>query len=171
MPSGNWAMTFSPDCRPNPDQGGRLSAVGRAMTTPVEPGQPERSFFQRHPFLLVLLCLAGLGVAAIASNGNDKGSNTGQHEYTKTTKAREDAAAQLACGHFRNVANDAGAGILSDTEFRDKIKEVHETASVSDDPDIRLYSQELLAAVTQQDIDRFTTAATGFASACSRLGQ
>ena len=139
------------------------------MATPIEPGQPDRrSFFQRHPILLVPLLIAGLGLAAITSSGNDKGDNTGRHEYTKTTV---DTAAGLACGHLRNIAGDAGAGILSDTEFRDKIKEVYDTASVSDDADIRMYSRELLAAVTQQDIDRFSTAAAGFASACSRLGQ
>jgi hypothetical protein len=59
-----------------------------------------------------------------------------------------DTAAGLACGHLRNIAGDAGAGILSDTEFRDKIKEVYDTASVSNDADIRMYSRELLAAVT-----------------------
>jgi hypothetical protein len=57
------------------------------MATPIEPGQPDRrSFFQRHPILLVPLLIAGLGLAAITSSGNDKGDNTGRHEYTKDNR-------------------------------------------------------------------------------------
>jgi hypothetical protein len=125
-------------------------------------------FAQQHPLLLALAL--GAALALMAALGFFKG-DSGKHEYTKTTKATEDAAAELACGHFRNIANDAGAGILSDAEFRDKMKEVYETASVSEDAEIRSNARELLAAVTQEDVNRFSTAVAGFASACSRLGQ
>jgi hypothetical protein len=118
---------------------------------------------------LILLLLAGLGVAALASNGDDKNSS-GNDTVQRKTNVTADASAELACTHLRNVAKDAGKGILTDDEFRDKIKEVYETASVSEDPEIRQNSQELLAAATQGDVDSFTASAQGMLQACQRLG-
>lgn len=78
----------------------------------------------------IVLLLAGLLVAGCGSSDNT------------------DASAELACSHFRNVANDVSAGILNTTEFRDKIKEIYDTASVSDDAEVREEAQGMLAAAT-----------------------
>jgi hypothetical protein len=138
--------------------------------TPRPPPTPDdRPWAQRHPIILILLLLAGLGVAALASNGDDKNSS-GNDTVQRKTNVTADASAELACTHLRNVAKDAGKGILTDDEFRDKIKEVYETASVSEDPEIRQNSQELLAAATQGDVDSFTASAQGMLQACQRLG-
>lgn len=79
-----------------------------------------------------------------------------------------DASAQLACQHFRNVAADADAGVLSDDELREKVLEVHETGQVSNEPGISDGTESLLRAVTQ-DLD-VTVPVTNLANACEDLG-
>lgn len=43
---------------------------------------------------------------------------------SSTGGSEGDASADLACTHFRNVAVDASAGILTDAELRGKLQEV-----------------------------------------------
>lgn len=81
-----------------------------------------------------------------------------------------DASAELACTHFRNVAADAGAGILTGSELRTKLQEVYNDAQVSLEPGVADGAREMLAAVTEGDTQRFETAATDFSSSCSSAG-
>lgn len=81
-----------------------------------------------------------------------------------------DAGAELACTHFRNVADDAAAGILTTSELRGKLQEVYEDASVSEETGIAAQAQRMLAAITEGDMDRFDSAVTAFSNACERLG-
>lgn len=75
----------------------------------------------------------------------------------------------LACDHFRNVSRDAGAGILSQPELRDKLKEVNSSASGAP-ADVRSAAQRLLAAITRDDTTAFSSAATDMDKACAAHG-
>lgn len=103
---------------------------------------------------LVLLTVAGCG----------GGSGDSAEEDT------DDAPAELACAHFRNVAGDASSGLLTDAELREKLKEVHDNARLSDTPEIRQHSEAMLAAVTQGDTESASDAISSFSEACSDLG-
>jgi hypothetical protein len=83
---------------------------------------------------------------------------------------KADGSAQLACVHFRNVINDALKGILTDDELRAKIKQVYDTASVSENTGIPDGAQALLAAATSGDADAFNAAAIALDSACTAVG-
>jgi hypothetical protein len=110
---------------------------------------------RRVVLVLVLLFLAGCG--------SSEGSGT-------------DAGAEAACRHFGNVANDARAGILSNDEFRQKVKEIYDDASVSEDALIRDEARAMLAAATDaaagesSSAERFGWHAEAFLKSCQRLG-
>jgi hypothetical protein len=48
-----------------------------------------------------------------------------------------DARTTVTCEHFHNVAVDVSEGILSDTELRDKLKEIDSSARGSEDASVR----------------------------------
>lgn len=77
--------------------------------------------------------------------------------------------AALACDHFRNIAGDASAGILTDSELREKLQEVYEGSVIAPD-DVRSAARELLAALTTGTSDEFATAVTEMGAACERAG-
>lgn len=82
-----------------------------------------------------------------------------------------DASATAACTHFKNVAADAGSGILNDAEFRGKLKEIYDSASVSEDAQLRDAARGMLASVTEgSPAERFKWHADDFVAACKRLG-
>ena len=70
----------------------------------------------------------------------------------------EAAAARAGCRHFNNILNDAKDGVLTDSEFRMKMKEVERDLSTI--PRAREAAREILATVTQrrstllQDVER-----------------
>lgn len=69
----------------------------------------------------------------------------------------------LACGHFHNVAVDASDGVLTDTELRQKLKEVADAARGTDVED---EARALLAEATSGGEASFTTAVRSMTSAC-----
>lgn len=77
-----------------------------------------------------------------------------------------DAHATAACRHFRNVASDAGTGIMNDDEIREKLIEVHDNAQFSEEPGIAEHSEGMLAAVTQGDMESLGEHVDGMAEAC-----
>ena len=77
-----------------------------------------------------------------------------------------DSSAFLACRHFRNVAADASAGILTDAELRTKLQEVYDDARLSEDRAIVEWGERMLAAVTRGDMDAFSTSVSAFGEAC-----
>jgi hypothetical protein len=79
-----------------------------------------------------------------------------------------DASARLACEHFRNVAGDVTAGILTGPELREKLQEVHETARVSENEGIASGAQAMLAGATSGE--GFADAINEFGESCGRLG-
>lgn len=79
----------------------------------------------------------------------------------------EDASAELACTHFRNVAADVSDGLLTDQEMRGKLKEVNDTASVSEYLPVRKAARNLLASVTTGTTDEAVRAIEKMGEACN----
>ncbi len=75
----------------------------------------------------------------------------------------------LACDHFRNIAHDASAGLLTHSELRDKLEEVYSDASIATSRVLNA-SQTMLAAATADDLSRLTQAVHQMDSACSATG-
>src|SRR5690606_7407775 len=49
---------------------------------------------------------------------------------------RADSGAMMACSHFRNILGDVESGVLTHDEAREKLREVDDSAAVSDTPGI-----------------------------------
>lgn len=101
----------------------------------------------RRLLLVLLLLLAGCG----------------------SSESSSDASAEAACRHFRNVVGDAD--ILNNAELREKLKEIHDTASASEDAELQESARGMLASVTEgSPAERFKWHADDFVAACRRLG-
>jgi len=81
-----------------------------------------------------------------------------------------DGGARLACMHFRNVAADYSDGVLTIDELRDKLAEVEDDASVSEEPGIASAARAMLAAITQGDMDGLAEQIPQFDAACKIAG-
>lgn len=81
-----------------------------------------------------------------------------------------DAGARAACRHFRNVAGDIQRGLLTEDEAREKLREVHSTALISEEPGVAEHAEGLFAAVTQRDAEALTMHADGLSEACTAAG-
>jgi hypothetical protein len=110
--------------------------------------------------LIAFVLVAG-GCAALLSSGGDSSNREPK---------LGDASARLACEHFRNIADDAAAGILADTEVRKKLQEVHDDARLSSTPEIASGAEAMLAAVTTGTGDNLTAAVRRFGASCSAIG-
>ena len=66
--------------------------------------------------------------------------------------------------------NDVDQGVLNDVELRAKLKEVNNSASVSDRADIRDGGVAMLRAITTGTIEELLEAAGQFDTACDRAG-
>jgi hypothetical protein len=99
--------------------------------------------------------------------GADTGSSS---SGSQVAASRADSAAQVACRHWRNVSRDAAAGILTEDELREKLKEVNSSAWVSEEPGVAEHAEGLLAAVTQRDSDAVSQHADGLSQACIDSG-
>ena len=78
-----------------------------------------------------------------------------------------DNIAGLACDHFRNASGDAAAGLLTDSELRDKMKEVYDDSFGAGDA-IHSAAQELLAEITSGNLS--DTAIYALGDACEAKG-
>lgn len=79
-----------------------------------------------------------------------------------------DGSARVACRDFRNIMGDAFDGLLTDSEFRDKLVGVHENARLSDNVAIGSAVKALLAVVTSGG--ELAPAVVAVDSACDRVG-
>lgn len=79
------------------------------------------------------------------------------------------AGGKSACTHFRNVVSDGAAGLLTDAELREKLKEVNSSAS-SAELSIRRAGTNMLSAVTRGDTDGYVAAGTQMLAACIEHG-
>jgi hypothetical protein len=89
-------------------------------------------------------------------------------EDSEETASGPDPSAQLACRHFRNVIGDAT--VLTDDELRGKIKEVHDTGRVSEEPGVAEHSRAMLEAATAGDGEAFMVAAGDMSESCADAG-
>jgi hypothetical protein len=104
------------------------------------------------------IVIAGLAAALTAACGGEP------------AQEHPDVGARAACEHFRNVAGDMGAGILTPDEMRAKVKEVYESASVSKEPGMAEAGQHLLSAATEGDPDRLLVNFKLFDAKCDEAG-
>lgn len=73
------------------------------------------------------------------------------------------------CEHFRNVAGDVNAGILTDVELREKLKEVRERA-VLGTPEVQEAATALLAAATSGVVADVRAGFARMDAACAATG-
>lgn len=97
------------------------------------------------------------------------GCSSGAATTATTTKAGADASADLACIHYSNVTQDVHDGILTDTELRQKWKEINDTASVSTTPGIAVNARAALAAISTGTAAEFAVAVQAFSDACAAV--
>lgn len=88
----------------------------------------------------------------------------------QSSSGEGDASSRLACSHFRNVADDFSAGLLTIGELREKLKEVNGNAQVSEALGVRNSARAMLAAVTIDDGDAFLAAMNAMYKACTAAG-
>src|SRR3990172_1891347 len=77
-----------------------------------------------------------------------------------------DALAKNACGAFARTYLDGKDGLLTDAEFRDRVKSIHDKAQYSDTIAVRDGARTLLAAVTSGTADESTSAMLNLTRAC-----
>lgn len=126
------------------------------MSTPetTNPTWGALSTGQKAVWVIGLVVAALLIIGALSDAGTDAGPSTSQVEAT------------AACQHFRNVAGDAAAGVLTDAELREKFKQIESSAlgsSVHDE------ARGLLAAATSGTLDASDVRAMGHA--CEAVGR
>lgn len=118
-------------------------------------------------------------IALIRSNDEppDSPSTTTRPQTTAAPATAEpqpanepDASAKAACEHFRNIMSDVAAGILTDAELREKFREVHRSASVSDEPGLAQAGTKLLASMTTGTTEDLLKAAGQFDRECDQAG-
>lgn len=76
---------------------------------------------------------------------------------------------QLACDHFRNVADDVRRGVLTDAELREKLTEIDDNASIATPP-VQGAAERMLRAATQGDSAGLTRAVGEMDQACTDAG-
>lgn len=108
-------------------------------------------------------------VALVVIAGGCSSSNSGSAQRAPSSSSG-DASSRLACSHFFNVASDASAGLFTVDELREKLKEVHDDAKVSDVAGVRNAARAMLAAAASIDTDAFTEAVTAMGDACRKAG-
>jgi hypothetical protein len=131
-----------------------------------------------------ILALVAVGIA-LTWQGDDSGSapttivvtDTAPTETSPpttaeptTTKFEANASTQLSCQHFRNVMDDAGNGLLTDAELRDKTKQFYDTGQRSNVTAVNLATQEMLRDITFGDTDGYLKAAKKMSDACLKYG-
>lgn len=104
-----------------------------------------------------LLLLALLAVAVLA----DKDSSP-----TASSSVGLDAAATLACSHFRDFLDDGADGVLTEAEARSALQKVDKDAQYSDTPGIATSSRQMLAAATTNR-SSLTEAMQAMTNACT----
>ncbi len=79
------------------------------------------------------------------------------------------AGGMSGCGHFRNVIRDFGDNLLSENEFRIKLREVRSSVSTAE-PAIRDAFSDVLDSWNSADAETFGTAITQMNLACFAAG-
>lgn len=103
-----------------------------------------------------------LVIGALSNNGSGSKSSSSSGNSSSATVANVSATA--ACVHWHNIMGDVQAGILSDSEIREKVKEVRDDAITVG---VKNAATDLLAAVTSGNRSQVKTATVGMMLACS----
>jgi hypothetical protein len=180
-PPEGWEPAQQPpppwDRPPEPLQGGGQPPP----PPPQQPGQepplgPVREFFRRYPAAFFLGILLPFIILAVLFGGKEEAADTDTSSPAPASERTDsesevDASTQLSCAHFRNIMSDVAQGVLNDVELRNKLKEVNDSASVSERADVRAGGVAMLRAMTTGTTEEFLTAAGEFDQACDRAGQ
>jgi hypothetical protein len=126
--------------------------------------------------LIVCLAVVGIGIYYAArgiGNWADSQPDQATEQQSVVDATSEDPVqkdgdgpAQFACSHYQNVSEEAAAGLLTDDEIRSKIREVYDTAKLSETPGIADSAERMLQAVTAMDAEALTRASEDFTSVC-----
>jgi len=81
-----------------------------------------------------------------------------------------DDDAMLACSHFRNIASDYSAGLLTESELRTKLQEVYENSVIAGSA-VRSAAKDMLAGSTAGDDTALADAVDRMGEACVAAGQ
>jgi hypothetical protein len=131
--------------------------------------------------LILILVLVIPGAVALIRGANDSAdapTTTARPRMGAAPASTEpepadnepDASAQAACAHFRNIMSDVAAGVLTDAELREKFREVHRSASVSEEPGLAETGTKLLASMTTGTTEDLLEAAGRFDRECDQAG-
>jgi hypothetical protein len=107
---------------PEPPENWRPMQHPQQWGPPPPPQPPKLPIYRQWWFVLGAIVAASLVIVAITNSGEQFATTTTtratvQHQSQTTsrpepTKPQADASAQLACDHFRNVADDISSGVL-----------------------------------------------------------
>jgi hypothetical protein len=86
-----------------------------------------------------------------------------------TTTIPEDTLGLDSCTHFYNVFRDSLDGLLTDSELREKLKEVRSNGQYADSLLIRRATKDMVAAATRLDVAALTEAYELMFEACGEL--
>jgi hypothetical protein len=179
-PPEGWKSPQQPppawDRPPEPLAGGAQPPQPPVQPDHEPPREPVREFFRRYPAPFFLGILLPFIILAVLFGGNDENADTDTPSPEPASERTDsepevDASTRVSCAHFRNVMGDVQQGILNDAELRDKLKEVNDSASVSEREDIRAGGTAMLRAMTTGTTEELLTAAGKFDTACDRAGQ
>lgn len=139
-------------------------AVARRVQTSWRGGlsapevTPPANLTRKRAIALVVLAVVVV-LVLIGSDSGDSGSST--------SSKSADATAQAACTHFKNATHDLTSGLLTMPDYREKLKEVHRSASASDLRGLESAARGVLASITFSDTDQLETAARQMFRLCS----
>ena len=139
--------------------------------TQDESATPKKKLKKWHIAVLVVIVLSVIGSL---TGGDDTSSTENASDTAVATTAPEpevDMFTKRACRKFREFTAEAGKGILTISEMRDKFKDTYESAQFSEVPAITDSATRTLAALTSQDVDALTSATDVLAQTCIQLGQ
>jgi hypothetical protein len=88
---------------------------------------------------------------------------------SSSAKELDTSGSREACSHFRNVAADYSAGVLTLSELRDKLIEVRDRSAAAS-TNVRNASTVMLAAITSGDVEGLTAAVKQMTVACQATG-
>lgn len=95
---------------------------------------------------------------------------TAPQPVAEAPKPELDIMTKSSCEDWIVIIGEGAKGIKTETEVREGMQKVYETARYSTDADIVDAATRQLAALTAGDIDAFSVASTDFGNACKAHG-
>jgi hypothetical protein len=95
---------------------------------------------------------------------------TAPQRVAEEPKPELDIMTKSSCEDWIVIIEEGAKGLKTETEVREGMQKVYETARYSTDADIVDAATRQLAALTAGDIDAFSVASTDFGNACKAHG-